>query len=107
MLCGLFFGALWHTNNEETLGRKAPARCHSFATNYFFQGLPPPVYTMSLLIVTHCWNILFCAVVSGVFRVSKQGKNSANEREKIYFLSQRVPPVFAIYSYMANIYFLF
>ena len=27
-LCGLFFGALWHTNNEETLGRKAPARCH-------------------------------------------------------------------------------
>ena len=28
MLCGLFFGALWHTNNEETLERKAPAHCH-------------------------------------------------------------------------------
>ena len=64
MLCGLFFGALWHTNNEETLGRKAPARCLSFATNYFFQGLPPCIFNMSLLIVTHCWNILFCAVVS-------------------------------------------
>ena len=59
MLCGLFFGALWHTNNEETLGRKAPARCLSFATNYLFQGLPPCLFTMSLLIVTHCWNILF------------------------------------------------
>ena len=80
MLCGLFFGALWHTNNEETLGRKAPARCHSFATNYFFQGLPPCLFTMSLLIVTHCWNILFCAVVSELFRFSKP--NNAN----IYFL---------------------
>ena len=65
MLCGLFFGALWHTNNEETLGRKAPARCLSFATNYFFQGLPPCIFTMSLLIITHYWNILFALLLVG------------------------------------------